>query len=133
VKVPYKKSGTQGQVVCPEGWKNINRYVGGSLREKSNTTGAVFITWTVASPQITEEIIEPCQQEITEKNSLIDLFIEKRVWLQSVLALLLGLSFGGILSFVVLYAQEAAIANVAYFFFVNATAGLLVRFAGEDI
>jgi MFS family permease len=37
------------------------------------------------------------------------------------------------LSFVVLYAREAAIANVAYFFFVNATAGLLVRFAAGKI
>ncbi|HWR09940.1 MFS transporter [Sporomusa sp.] len=94
---------------------------------------AVFVTLTVAGPITTEEERKPLQREMQQENSLLEIFIEKRVLLQSGLALLLGLSFGGILAFVVLYAQEAAIANVAYFFFVNATAGLLVRFVGGKI
>lgn len=95
---------------------------------------AAFITWTVASPAIAEaETITRRRGIQQQKNSLIDLFVEKSVWLQSGLALLLGLSFGGMLSFVVLYAQEAAIPNVAYFFFVNASAGLLVRFVAGKL
>ncbi|HWR43734.1 MFS transporter [Sporomusa sp.] len=93
----------------------------------------VFITWAVDSPLVTEDEIKPLQGEIQEKNSLIDIFIEKSVLLQSILALLLGMSFGGVLSFVVLFAQEAAIPNIAYFFFVSAVAGLLVRFVAGKI
>ncbi|BBB93344.1 MAG TPA: MFS transporter [Methylomusa anaerophila] len=94
---------------------------------------AVFITLAVASPLITEEETKPFQQEIQKKNSLLELFIEKRVFLQSGLALLFGMPFGGILSFIALHAREAGIPNVAYFFFVNAIAVLLVRIAAGQI
>lgn len=91
---------------------------------------AALITLSVASPG---DETKPLRPETGEHSSLVNIFIEKRVLLQSGLALLFGMSFGGILSFVVLYAQEAAIPNVAYFFFVNAAAGLLVRFAAGKL
>lgn len=94
---------------------------------------AIFITWTVAVPLLPAEETKPRRQETPKESSPVDLFIEKRVLLQSGLALLLGLSFGGILSFLALYAKEAAIPNVAYFFFVNATSGLVVRFVAGRI
>jgi MFS family permease len=94
---------------------------------------AVLITLAVSSPLTTGDETAPIQREIQQKYSLIDLFIEKRVLLQSSLVFLLGMSFAGILSFVALYAKEAAIPNVAYFFFVNALAGLLVRFVAGKI
>ena len=94
---------------------------------------AVLITFAVSRPLTTEDETVPFQRDIQQKDSLIDLFIEKRVLLQSSLAFLLGMSFAGIVSFVVLYAKEAAIPNVVYFFFVNALAGLLVRFVAGKI
>ena len=94
---------------------------------------AVFITLAVACPRENGEETKLRQREMRKTNSLIDIFIEKRVLLQSGLGLLLGMSFGGIVSFAVLYAKEAGIPNVAYFFFVNAVAGLLVRFVAGKI
>ncbi|MBP2651433.1 MAG: ymfD [Firmicutes bacterium] len=94
---------------------------------------AVIITSTVASPMTTEAEAEHFRREIQQESSRLDLFIEKSVLLQSVLVFLLGISYAGILSFLVLYAKEASIPNVAYFFFVNAIAGLLVRFVAGRI
>lgn len=92
-----------------------------------------LITLGVSYPLTTEEETKHSPQEIQKKESMIDMFIEKRVLVPSVLALLLGISFAGILSFIVLYTKEAAIPNVAYFFFVNALAGLLVRIVAGKI
>lgn len=94
---------------------------------------AVLLTFGISRPLVIEEEAKFSPQDIQKKNVLIDIFIEKRVLLQSGLVLLLGMSYAGILSFIVLYAREATIPNVAYFFFVNALAGLLVRVAAGKI
>lgn len=94
---------------------------------------AVFITLAIASPQESGEETNTRQREIRKKNSPIDIFLEKSVLLQSGLVLLMGMSYGAILSFVALYAVEARISNVVYFFFVNALAGLAVRLVAGKI
>ena len=53
--------------------------------------------------------------------------IEKRVLFPSILILMTGISSGGIMSFTTLYAIEKGFENVAWFFFIVAIAGLLVR------
>ncbi|WP_169717843.1 Staphylopine export protein [Sporomusa silvacetica DSM 10669] len=94
---------------------------------------AVLFTFGISCPLANDDEAKISRQETQKRNLLIDNFIEKRVLLQSGLALLLGMSFAGIVSFVVLYAKETAIPNVAYFFFVNALAGLLVRVVAGKI
>ena len=53
--------------------------------------------------------------------------IEKRVLFPSILIFMTGISSGGIMSFTTLYAIEKGFENVAWFFFIVAIAGLLVR------
>jgi len=54
--------------------------------------------------------------------------IEKRVLFQSILSALIGISAGGIMSFIALFAVEKGLDQVAMFFTVVALAGLVVRF-----
>lgn len=53
--------------------------------------------------------------------------IEKRVLFPSILIFLTGISSGGVMSFTTLYAIDQGFENVAWFFFIVAIAGLLVR------
>lgn len=53
--------------------------------------------------------------------------IEKRVLFPSILIFMTGISSGGIMSFTTLYAIDKGFENVAWFFFIVAIAGLLVR------
>ncbi|MGE8078963.1 MFS transporter [Peribacillus loiseleuriae] len=53
--------------------------------------------------------------------------IEKRVLFPSILIFMAGISSGGIMSFTTLYAIDKGFENVAWFFFIVAIAGLLVR------
>lgn len=53
--------------------------------------------------------------------------IEKRVLFPSILIFLTGVSSGGIMSFTTLYAINKGFENVAWFFFIVAIAGLLIR------
>ncbi|WP_028391080.1 MFS transporter [Bacillus cihuensis] len=53
--------------------------------------------------------------------------IEKRVLFPSILTFMTGISSGGIMSFTTLYAIDKGFENVAWFFFIVAIAGLLVR------
>lgn len=53
--------------------------------------------------------------------------IEKRVLFPSILIFMTGISSGGIMSFTTLYAIDKGFENVAWFFFIVAIAGFLVR------
>lgn len=58
--------------------------------------------------------------------------IEKKVLLPSILILLVGIAAASIMSFVALYAEEKGFTQVAWFFFVIAIAGFVVRlFSGK--
>jgi len=64
--------------------------------------------------------------EITGKKIAFKL-VEKRVLPQAFLAMLIGIIFGGVLSFLSLFAKEQAISNVAWFFFISAITGVVIR------
>lgn len=59
--------------------------------------------------------------------------IERRVLFQSGLISLIGISAGGIMSFIALFAVEKGLNQVAFFFTVVALAGLVVRFFSGKI
>ncbi|NLP43671.1 MAG: MFS transporter [Peptococcaceae bacterium] len=53
--------------------------------------------------------------------------LEKRVLSQSLLMLLNGIIIGGVISFIALYANERGITNIAWFFFISALIGVVIR------
>jgi predicted MFS family arabinose efflux permease len=53
--------------------------------------------------------------------------VEKRVLLPSILILMTGIAAGGVMSFTTLYAVEKGFHLIAWFFFISAASGLLVR------
>jgi len=53
--------------------------------------------------------------------------VEKRVLPQSLLMLFNGIIIGGVVSFIALFASERGIANVAWFFFISALVGVVIR------
>ena len=54
-------------------------------------------------------------------------WVEKRVLLPSILILMTGIAAGGVMSFTTLYAVEKGFHLIAWFFFISAASGLLVR------
>lgn len=54
-------------------------------------------------------------------------WVEKRVLLPSILIFLTGIAAGGVISFTVLYAIDKGFHLIAWFFFITAASGLLVR------
>ena len=53
--------------------------------------------------------------------------IEKKVLPQSVLMLINGIIFGGVITFIPIFAKQQGISNVAWFFFISAIVGVVVR------
>ncbi|RXZ78959.1 MFS transporter [Paenibacillaceae bacterium] len=60
-------------------------------------------------------------------------FIEFTALFPSLLGLLVGLSFGGVISFITLFGVETGIQNIAYFFLVLAISEFLIRFVSGRI
>ncbi|WP_254450169.1 MFS transporter [Cohnella herbarum] len=60
-------------------------------------------------------------------------FIEPKALMPSLLGLLMGLSFGGILSFITLFGKETGVQNIGYFFLVVALSEFLIRFVSGRI
>lgn len=54
-------------------------------------------------------------------------WVEKRVLLPSILIFIAGIAVGGVISFTALYAVEQGFQLIAWFFFISAASGLLVR------
>ncbi|WCN37142.1 MFS transporter [Aneurinibacillus uraniidurans] len=59
--------------------------------------------------------------------SLLARLVERQALFPSFLALLLGVTYGGIVSFITLFGKEAGIANVGWFFLVNAASIFVIR------
>ncbi|NLM20169.1 MAG: MFS transporter [Peptococcaceae bacterium] len=53
--------------------------------------------------------------------------IEKKVLPQSLLMLINGIIFGGVITFIPIFAKQQGISNVAWFFFISAIVGVVVR------
>lgn len=60
-------------------------------------------------------------------------WFEKRVLLQGILILLIGIVAGGVMSFITLFAKERGLTNAAWFFFVVAITSLLIRLVSGKI
>ncbi|MDF2790021.1 MAG: transporter [Neobacillus sp.] len=60
-------------------------------------------------------------------------FVEKKAVFPSFFVMLLGLSYGGILSFITLFSKEVNISNIGYFFLVVPLFEFLVRFVAGKI
>ncbi|EAO7496419.1 MFS transporter, partial [Salmonella enterica] len=54
-------------------------------------------------------------------------FFDRKILLPTVLNTLLAITYGGLMSFLVLFGKEANLANVSWYFFCNAITILLVR------
>lgn len=67
---------------------------------------------------------EPVEQSST---SFVTRLVERQALFPSFLALLLGVTYGGIVSFITLFGKEAGIANVGWFFLVNAASIFVIR------
>lgn len=80
-------------------------------------------------------ITEPTLEVATitkHSSSLLSKLIEKTSILPSFFMLILGMIFGGIISFITLYGTEVGIENMGWFFLVNALGSFLVRpFSGR--
>lgn len=73
-------------------------------------------------------------QKITaESMPLWHRFIEPKALMPSLLGLLMGLSFGGILGFITLFGKETGVQNIGYFFLVVALSEFLIRFVSGRI
>ncbi len=60
-------------------------------------------------------------------------FIEPKALMPSLLGTLVGLSLGGIISFITLFGKEAGVQNIGYFFLVLAISEFLIRFVSGRI
>lgn len=65
--------------------------------------------------------------ENTKKETFLQSIIEKQALFPTLLALLLGFTYSGIVTFITLFGVEKDIANVGWFFFANAAMVLLIR------
>lgn len=60
-------------------------------------------------------------------------FVEPKALMPSLLGLLVGLPFGGVISFITLFGKEAGVQNIGYFFLVIAISEFLIRFVSGRI
>lgn len=67
-------------------------------------------------------------EPVQEKPSFRSQLFEPRALFPSMLGLLIGIVYGGIVSFITLFGEEADIGNVGLFFTLNAVCLLIVRF-----
>ncbi|MBL0385672.1 MFS transporter [Tumebacillus sp. ITR2] len=66
-------------------------------------------------------------QPVSESSSLLSRMVEPKALFPAFLVLLLGVTYGGVVSFITLFGTEAGIANVGWFFLVNALSVFIVR------
>jgi MFS family permease len=69
-----------------------------------------------------KELLNP-----TKKESFLQSIIEKKALLPTLLALLLGFTYSGIVTFITLFGVEKDLSNVGWFFFANAGMVMIIR------
>lgn len=62
------------------------------------------------------------------KPSVMSNIVEKKALLPSIMGMMVGLAFGGLLSFITLFGIETGITNIGYFFLIVAISEVLIRF-----
>lgn len=73
------------------------------------------------------------QVAAAQNSSLMLRFVEPKALMPSLLGLLVGLSLGGVISFITLFGIEAGVQNIGYFFLMLAFSELLIRFVSGKI
>ncbi|WP_139990756.1 MFS transporter [Paenibacillus paridis] len=68
-----------------------------------------------------------------EPTSLLLRFVEPKALMPSLLGLLVGLSLGGVISFITLFGKETGVQNIGFFFLVLALSEFLIRFVSGRI
>lgn len=68
-----------------------------------------------------------------EQVPLVYRFVERKAIMPSLLGMLMGLSFGGIVGFITLLGKEANISNIGFFFLVVAVSEVLIRLVSGKI
>ncbi len=72
-------------------------------------------------------------QAAAEHTSLMLRFVEPKALMPSLLGLLVGLSLGGVISFITLFGKETGVQNIGFFFLVLALSEFLIRFISGKI
>ncbi|MEC0235542.1 MFS transporter [Paenibacillus kribbensis] len=98
------------------------------------STGAgILLLSLVMSAWVRRRSAKTTTDTTKERTNVRFKLFEKRVLLQSCLALLVGVVAGGVMSFVALFAKEQGFTNAAWFFFTVAMASFLVRLVSGKI
>ncbi|CAM4512399.1 MFS family permease [Paenibacillus endophyticus] len=72
-------------------------------------------------------------QAAAERTSFMLRFVEPKALMPSLLGLLVGLSLGGVISFITLFGKETGVQNIGFFFLVLALSEFLIRFVSGRI
>ncbi|NOU75731.1 MFS transporter [Paenibacillus sp. LMG 31458] len=80
-------------------------------------------TQFVTLPQLSKAT----KAQVGSANSVWSKLIEKQALFPSLLVLLLGVTYGGIVSFITLFSKETGIENVGLFFLINALSVFVIR------
>jgi len=81
----------------------------------------------------TKEERAKAQIATATQTSLMLRFIEPKALMPSLLGLLVGLSLGGVISFITLFGKETGVQNIGFFFLVLAISEFLIRFISGRI
>jgi predicted MFS family arabinose efflux permease len=100
--------------------------------------GACILLVAVLSTAFVKGDTKEERLQIQAKAKMTDMplmlkFVEPKALLPSLLGLLVGLSLGGVISFITLFGKETGIANIGFFFLVLAISEFLIRFISGRI
>ncbi len=87
----------------------------------ASTFISLIVLWLIKVPTLETTQEEPHSRSITAK------LVEKTSLFPSLLIGFVGLVYGGIVTFITLFGAEAGIANVGWFFLINAVSSFLIR------
>lgn len=76
---------------------------------------------------VNEPVREKLQSKENEPTSLFAKFVEKSSLFPAFLMIIVGIIFGGVITFITLFGTEVGIKNISWFFLVNALGSFLVR------
>ncbi|BBI36380.1 MFS transporter [Cohnella abietis] len=93
---------------------------------------AILFTSFVSGKSFNENT-ENKQKLPSQPMPLLQRFVEPKALMPSLLALLMGFSFGGIISFITLFGKETGVQNIGFFFLVVAISEFLIRFVSGRI
>jgi MFS family permease len=97
----------------------------------------LFTLFVKADPSTTDvkqtKLDVQAKAESIAPTPFINRFIEPKALVPSFFIMLIGLAFGGVISFITLFGVEAGVQNIGYFFLVIAISEFLIRFVSGRI